>query len=175
MAPQHIITNQQKVFETELAFQNIHENAIRRNQELESAQVASWKKISTKAGAVEHSLRKVVQWELPAIDVFLQSYLQHLKNFTEVLSEGNSALESHISKNNEKLRQQAEIIAQVQILASSHDMTKWAMFFILMVLLQSLSPWLSSFLAVVLGLFRPFSLHNAQLTLLKLPFSCSTN
>jgi hypothetical protein len=156
MVPKHIITNQEKVFDTERTFRNLHDNAIRRNQELESAQAASMEQISTKAGEIEHSLQRVVQWELPAIDVFLQNYLQHLMNFTQVLSEGNSALEAHISRNNEKLQQQAEIIAQVQTLAASDDMAKWVIFFILIVLLQSLSPWLSSFLAVVLGLFAPF-------------------
>jgi hypothetical protein len=95
----------------------------------------------------------VVQWELPAIDRFLQNYLQHLKNFTEILSEGNAALESHINRNNEKLERQVEIIAQVQTLGSSDDLTKWTSFFIVMVLLQSLSPQMTAVLGGLAGTF----------------------
>jgi hypothetical protein len=149
----NIARNHGQVMETDQSLQNFHENAVRRNQDIESAQLASWKQVSTQAGAVEKSLQSVVQWELPAIDRFLQNYIQHLKNFTEILSEGNAALESHITKNNEKLERQAEIIAQVQTLGSADDLTKWASFFIIMVLLRSLSPQMTTILGGLTGTF----------------------
>jgi hypothetical protein len=140
------------------ALLDMKDQTLKSSESLRNANLATWEKISGEANAMSSLLQRLLNGKAHQLEDSLQQSLERLTNLTFVINQSNSAIEENISRNTEKLEQQAEAISRVRF--SGDEFRGWATIFLILVLLQSIS----GFLRVAV-----YALASISLVILNIP------